>query len=189
MEQLWGATLAVPAERVQVVADGEEIAISGHVLRALYTPGHARHHIAFHDTRAGAVFTGDVGGIRLQGSTYVRPPTPPPELDVEAWDASIDRLRAVNAQTLYPTHFGPATGVSQHLDELQRRLHAWTEVVERERAAGATAEQIVAGLAAREDPVIRADSADADAVRAYEVAGGYEMNVAGILRYLAKRAG
>jgi glyoxylase-like metal-dependent hydrolase (beta-lactamase superfamily II) len=189
MESLWGNTVPVPGNRIQVVADDEQIDAPGQTLRAVYTPGHARHHVAFHDARGAAVYTGDVGGIRLQGSTYVRPPTPPPDIDVAAWDRSIARLRATNAQTLYLTHFGPATGVPAHLDELARRLHAWTAFVRRARDRGDAPDEIVALLSADEDPQISAVSAGADAVRAYEVAGAYEMNVAGLLRYLSKSAG
>ncbi|GAC1436818.1 MAG: MBL fold metallo-hydrolase [Chloroflexota bacterium] len=184
MEELWGTTLPVPAEQVQVVEDGEEIVVPGHVLSALYTPGHARHHVAYHDRAAGALFAGDVGGVRLQGSTYVRPPTPPPDLDLAAWDASIERLASLDLRTLYLTHFGPCGGVPAHLAELHRRLHEWSEVIRAALAGGATPDAIARDLAAREDPAIRAQSSGDDVARAYDLASNYEMTVAGYCRYL-----
>ncbi len=188
METLWGITVPVPAQQVQVVQDDEHITVAGRDLRALYTPGHARHHIAYHEPRRQAIFTGDVAGIRLPNSTYVRPPTPPPDLDVEAWDASIDRLREVVPRTLYLTHCGPSVDADTHLVMLRERIHAWRDLIEEAMATGATTEAIVAQLAAREVPLIQAQTTDPGAATAYELAANYAMSVAGFQRYLTKRA-
>ena len=83
-----------------------ELVVGERTLRALYTPGHATHHVAFHDPARSVIFTGDVGGVRLENSSYVRPPTPPPDLNLEDWSASIERLRALRPQTLYLPHYG-----------------------------------------------------------------------------------
>jgi glyoxylase-like metal-dependent hydrolase (beta-lactamase superfamily II) len=74
METLWGTILPVPAERLVSVHDGEEIPIPGSTLRVLETPGHARHHHAYLDVNSGLLFTGDIGGVRMPGIQYVRPP-------------------------------------------------------------------------------------------------------------------
>ncbi|MDB4915911.1 MAG: beta-lactamase domain protein, partial [Gemmatimonadetes bacterium] len=87
MDRLWGAFEPCPPDRVVVMADGDELDCGARTLVALHTPGHASHHIAFHDVARRSIFTGDVGGVRLEGASYVRPPTPPPDIDVEAWHA------------------------------------------------------------------------------------------------------
>ncbi len=190
MDALWGTTLPVPAAQVQVVADGEGIAVGGRTLRAHYTPGHARHHVAYHEQATGSLYTGDVGGVRLPGSAYVRPPTPPPDLDLAAWDASIELLLALDPRTLYLTHFGPFTGDAEaHLRGLGRRLHAWRDLIAAALDRGASPEAIAREMAAHEDPTIREQSAGTEAAEAYELASNYLMNIGGYLRYLAKQDG
>ncbi|HET6763513.1 MAG TPA: MBL fold metallo-hydrolase, partial [Longimicrobiaceae bacterium] len=121
MDALWGPMLPVPADRIDARSD-VAVKAGGRTLMALDTPGHAGHHLAFHDAEAALVFTGDVAGVRLPGCTHVRPPTPPPEFDPELWRSSIARLRSTGAGRLLLTHFGGFGDAERHLDELQGRL-------------------------------------------------------------------
>jgi glyoxylase-like metal-dependent hydrolase (beta-lactamase superfamily II) len=95
MDELWGETCPVPEDRLVVLSGGEELEAAGGVLAAHYTPGHACHHLAYLEPDSGALFAGDVAGIRLPGQSYVRPPTPPPEIDLEAWVRSIEEIRQI----------------------------------------------------------------------------------------------
>ena len=122
MDDLWGETVPAPEDRVVSLADGETIAVGGRVLTALFTPGHASHHVAYWDAVAGALFTGDVGGVRVAGTTYVCPPTPPPDLDLEAWAESVARMRSLAPRRLYLTHGGPFDDVEAHLGQLLPNL-------------------------------------------------------------------
>mgnify|MGYP003347814920 CR=1 FL=1 len=92
MEVLWGDIAPVPASRVVTVRDGDRAVVGTRRLEVAYTPGHAVHHVSFLDAETGTAFVGDVAGIRT-GGTYVRPPTPPPDIDVDAWFASVSRIR------------------------------------------------------------------------------------------------
>jgi glyoxylase-like metal-dependent hydrolase (beta-lactamase superfamily II) len=85
MEELWGETRPVPKDRIEILEDGRETEAAGGIIVAHDTPGHAYHHLAYLEPDSGALFAGDVAGIRLPGQSYVRPPTPPPEIDVEDW--------------------------------------------------------------------------------------------------------
>jgi glyoxylase-like metal-dependent hydrolase (beta-lactamase superfamily II) len=78
MEELWGEARPVPEDRISILKDEEETQAAGGVLVAHYTPGHAYHHFAYLEPESGALFAGDVAGIRLPGQSYIRPPTPPP---------------------------------------------------------------------------------------------------------------
>ena len=109
------------------LAGGERIAAGGRDLEVAYTPGHASHHVSFFDQAAGVAFVGDTGGIRRGAGTYILPPTPPPDIDLEAWRASADRILAWDPDTLFLTHFGPFRGVRPHFQELFDRLDAWSE--------------------------------------------------------------
>jgi glyoxylase-like metal-dependent hydrolase (beta-lactamase superfamily II) len=186
MDLLWGAFEPCPAERVVILADGDEIACGGRTLSALHTPGHASHHIAFHDVDRHTVFTGDVGGVRLDAVPYVRPPTPPPDIDVGAWHASVDRLRALRPRALDLTHFGRFDDVDRHLDELMRRLDGWTAWVSAAVRNGATREQMVTGLQNESNTEIVAQTGDPSLVDAYELATPTGMTVDGLTRYLRR---
>lgn len=184
MQEMWGTMLPVAPGRIRALDDGEAVRVGGRALAALETPGHAAHHLAFHDADAGLVFTGDVGGIRLDGARHVRPPTPPPEVDTPAWLASIGRLRAVRPRMLLPTHFGGITDVEWHLDDLAARLADWTR-----QAAGYTDRlALAAALRGEADAGLLAATGDAELVRRYAASIPYEMMAAGLLRQEQVRA-
>ena len=125
MDRLWGEFLAVPAVNVRALAGGKTIEAGGRRLEVAYTPGHASHHVCYLDQSGGVAFTGDTAGIRRGSGAYVMPPTPPPDIDLETWRASLDVLRAWDANTLFVTHFGPWQGARAHLDEMGERLADW----------------------------------------------------------------
>ncbi|HEX2295223.1 MAG TPA: MBL fold metallo-hydrolase, partial [Actinomycetota bacterium] len=100
MESLWGGIDPVPADRLVEVGDGDTIDLGSTALRAIETPGHARHHHAYLDEAGGTLFYGDALGVRLPDVGVIRPATPPPEFDLEAAIASIGRIRDAAAERL-----------------------------------------------------------------------------------------
>jgi glyoxylase-like metal-dependent hydrolase (beta-lactamase superfamily II) len=187
MDELWGEARPVPEERLVVLGDGEEIGAAGGRLVAHDTPGHAYHHLAYLEPDSGSLFAGDVAGIRLPGQSYVRPPTPPPEIDVEAWVRSIENIRKMAPVTLHPTHFGSYEDVDRHLSELEQRLQDWLLFVEGRSHEGASREEISEELRTKGDAEMLAEGADPEESERYDLAGNYEMLTAGILRYVEKR--
>ena len=187
MEELWGETRPVPEDRLVVLGDGEEIGVAGGRLVAHDTPGHAYHHLAYLEPDSGALFAGDVAGIRLPGQSYVRPPTPPPEIDVEAWMRSIEKIRGLGPRTLHPTHFGSYDDVNRHLSELEQRLQDWLLFVEGQVDEGASQEEISEELGIKGDAEMLAAGAQPEESGHYDLAGNYEMLTAGIVRYVEKR--
>jgi len=187
MDELWGEARPVPEERLVVLGDGEEVGAAGGRLVAHDTPGHAYHHLAYLEPESGSLFAGDVAGIRLPGQSYVRPPTPPPEIDVEAWVRSIENIRKMAPVTLHPTHFGSYEDVDRHLSELEQRLQDWLLFVEGRSHEGASREEISEELRTKGDAEMLAEGADPEESGRYDLAGNYEMLTAGILRYVEKR--
>jgi glyoxylase-like metal-dependent hydrolase (beta-lactamase superfamily II) len=187
MDELWGEARPVPEERLVVLGDGDEIEAAGGRLVAHDTPGHAYHHLAYLEPDSGSLFAGDVAGIRLPGQSYVRPPTPPPEIDVEAWVRSIEKIRKIAPSTLHPTHFGRYEDVDRHLSELEQRLQAWLLFVEGRTNEGASREEISEELRVKGDEEMLAEGAAPEESGRYDLAGNYEMLTAGILRYVEKR--
>jgi len=131
MQRLWGEFLPVPESRVRVLAGGETIAAGGRELTVAYTPGHAVHHVSYFDRSGRIAFVGDTAGIRRGNSVYVMPPTPPPDVDLEAWRASADRILAWDPDTVFLTHFGPVHGARPHFEQLFERLADWSRIVRR----------------------------------------------------------
>ena len=131
MDLLWGAVLPVPAARVKVLHGDERLLVGGRELEVAQTPGHASHHVSYFDRSSGVAFVGDTAGIRRGTGSYVLPPTPPPDIDLEAWRVSADRILAWEPDTLFLTHFGPFRGAGTHFQEMFERLDTWSGLVRR----------------------------------------------------------
>jgi glyoxylase-like metal-dependent hydrolase (beta-lactamase superfamily II) len=101
--------------------------LGGRRLEVAYTPGHASHHVSYFDAHSGSAFVGDTAGVRL-GSPHVLPPTPPPDVDVPAWGASVDRITAWKPSRLFLTHFAGVNEPEAHLETLSTRLAFYKDV-------------------------------------------------------------
>lgn len=128
MDRLWGEFAAVPREKVVALSGGERLPFGGHPVEVCDAPGHASHHVAYYDTTTGILFAGDTGGIRVGQTPYVLPPTPPPDIDIEMWLASLDRFRQWAPSGVFVTHFGLHRDAGRHLDWLAEELGAWQRV-------------------------------------------------------------
>ncbi|MDX6380703.1 MAG: hypothetical protein QOI57_1727 [Rubrobacteraceae bacterium] len=187
MDELWGEVRPVSEDRLVKLEGGEEIEAAGGLLTAHYTPGHAYHHLAYFEPQSGTLFTGDVGGVRLPGQSYVKPPTPPPEVDIEAWKGSIETIRKLEPKVLCPTHFGSYEDVERHLSELEQRLQDWLLLVEERMDEGRSQEDIAEELEAKGDAEMLREGADPEDAERYELAANYEMLVAGLMRYVSRQ--
>lgn len=131
MGRLWGDVRPVPAANVRALAGGETLTIAGRELRVAYTPGHASHHVSYFDVASRIAFVGDTAGIRRGSGRYVLPPTPPPDIDLDQWRESKDRILAWDPDALFLTHFGLHQGARQHFQALFEHLGEWTRIVRR----------------------------------------------------------
>ncbi len=118
MQRLWGEVLPVPEANLRPLSGGERVL----GFDVAYTPGHASHHVCYMHAESGRAFVGDVAAVRIPPADFVLPPTPPPDIDVEAWEASIELVRAWDASSLGLTHFGAVDDPGPHLDLAGRRL-------------------------------------------------------------------
>jgi glyoxylase-like metal-dependent hydrolase (beta-lactamase superfamily II) len=171
MDRLWGEFLPVPERNLHDLRGGEKLEGGFEVA---YTPGHAVHHVSY--LHAGTAFVGDVGGVRIGDASVTIPPTPPPDIDIEAWHESIDRVSAWSPERLAMTHFGASEDVARQLEELGRRLDEWAELARTHDQAGfiaAVHEEI-----SRKAPELAAT---------YEQAAAADQLYAGLARYWRKR--
>jgi glyoxylase-like metal-dependent hydrolase (beta-lactamase superfamily II) len=165
-DTLWGELAPVPEANVHVAGD-ETLGLA-----TFPTPGHASHHVCYLDGE-GTLYAGDAAGVRIQPSRFVLPPTPPPEVDLEAWDRTIDEILARRPERLALIHFGVADDPQRHLTELRERLHEWAGRVR----DGATEEEFSAAAAADLGPERPA----------YDQAMPFWQSYAGLKRYWEKR--
>lgn len=128
LERLWGEVLPVPERNLRVLSGGERL-FDGR-FDVAYTPGHASHHVSYLHGRT--AFIGDVGGVRIMPETLTIPPTPPPDIDIEAWHASIDQILRWKPQRLAMTHFGANDDIGEQLADLAERLDSWAALVHTE---------------------------------------------------------
>jgi glyoxylase-like metal-dependent hydrolase (beta-lactamase superfamily II) len=131
MDRLWGDFLPVAPDRVRALKGEERIRAGGRNLEVAYTPGHASHHVTYFDPSTRVAFVGDTAGIRRQGRDHVMPPTPPPDIDLDAWRVSEDRILSWDPDTLFLTHFGPFHGARVHFQDMTERLALWSRIVRR----------------------------------------------------------
>jgi glyoxylase-like metal-dependent hydrolase (beta-lactamase superfamily II) len=122
MDQLWGEFLPVPQDNLRVLSGGERVMAADRECEVAYTPGHASHHVSFLDRSSGVAFVGDTAGIRTGADLFVMPPTPPPDIDIDAWKASVALIDRWGAETLFVTHFGPHGDPAIHLANLVEHL-------------------------------------------------------------------
>jgi glyoxylase-like metal-dependent hydrolase (beta-lactamase superfamily II) len=174
MDRLWGEMVPVPERNIRELHGGERLL--GGAFEVAYTPGHASHHVSY--LHGDTAFVGDVAGVRIPPATMTIPPTPPPDIDVEAWHESIERIAAWSPARLERTHFGESADASAELGELGRRLDEWAE-----RVRGQELDEFVAGV---RDEVER--GAGASLVAQYTQAAPPDQLYMGLERYWRKRA-
>jgi glyoxylase-like metal-dependent hydrolase (beta-lactamase superfamily II) len=188
MERLWGEIAPVPAANVHALKGGEVLRIAGAEVRVAYTPGHASHHVSFFDASSGTAFVGDTGGIRVGTPLLVIPPTPPPDIDVAAWDASLDLIRAWEPQRVFLTHFGGFDQPLEHLADLQERLHQAASDVQSLLADESLDDtQRQARFVARAMRTFQERLPDEDWVQRYQLAVPLDHCWQGLVRYWRKQ--
>jgi glyoxylase-like metal-dependent hydrolase (beta-lactamase superfamily II) len=184
LDSLYGRLTPTPADRVHVLADGEQISVSSNrTLTTVDSPGHAKHHLALHDSDSGILFAGDAVGVRLPDVGILRPATPPPDFDLDQALTSLQRFAARRPAGIALAHFGLVPDPVEILDEAQGTLRRWAEVAEGAWRQGsdiaeALAEEFGAELEGT-DPANR---------EKLETLNGIHSNAAGFRRWLEKRA-
>ncbi len=183
LDSLYGRLDPTPPERLQVLGDGEEVEVGpGRTLVAVDSPGHAKHHLGFHDSMSGVLFAGDAVGVKLPDGGVLRPATPPPDFDLEQALTSLATFAARRPSTIALAHYGLLEHPEELLAEANETLRAWAETAEKAYREGS---DIAAALSERFDPLL----GDIDAVHKekLETLNGVHSNAAGFRRWLEGR--
>jgi glyoxylase-like metal-dependent hydrolase (beta-lactamase superfamily II) len=189
MRSLYGAMLPVPEERLRAVTDGDRIPLGGRSLSVLHTPGHASHHVALHDDASGAMFTGEAIGSYLPWASCFRPALPPPEVDIEAALASIERIVERRPTILLTSHFGPVPDADEACARAADRIRVWAQEVRTvlEADADAPEDVVTQALSRRARREFETDAGRPFEPERYDALGSIRMNAQGLTRYWRKR--
>ena len=179
--QFYGDMKPVPDDRLISIDDGDRFDLGdGYAIDVLDTPGHAPHHASFYEPKTKGLFTGDALGIYRPHLAGFQMTTPPPAFHLEDWLTTHDRLRGLDLDWLYFTHFGPHQDPSGLIDEHERLLREWVAAV------GQALDELDDEQAVKDRFVEQADPALKEAYGAEGLRAEVEMNVTGVLLYLTK---
>ncbi len=172
---LWGEVVPIPQENIRAIVGGETLFDDFEVA---YTPGHASHHVSYFHRPSGVAFVGDVAGVRIPPSRITIAPTPPPDIDVEAWHSSLDAIAAWNPTALALTHFGVVEDAQEQIAAVRVALDGQAEM-----ARTLSEEEFVAEMGVRQGR-----GEDPETAAFFEQAAAKAQLWAGLTRYWQKRA-
>jgi glyoxylase-like metal-dependent hydrolase (beta-lactamase superfamily II) len=184
LDSLYGRLDPTPAERITVLEDGDTIDIGpGRQLVTVDSPGHAKHHLALHDTESGILFAGDAVGVRLPEAGIIRPAAPPPDFDLDLAVNSLHRFRDRSPAGVALAHYGLLPDPLAMLEEAEEILRQWAGVAERAWQDGRDIAQAL--QAAFGDDLTGTDPAAREKM---ETLNGIHSNAAGFRRWLDTRS-
>jgi len=186
MDTLWGKMEGIPTDNLKIMEHDEVVNIGNHTFTALHTPGHAKHHIAW--LSKDTIFTGDVAGVKIEGGPVV-PPCPPPDINLEDWNHSIDLILARNPNRLVLTHFGEEQNPNIHMKELKEILNDWALWIKAKWEEGLSNEAITPLFMEYTSAQLKSRGVSDHGVKLYEAANPSWMSVAGLVRYWKKKLG
>jgi len=187
INRLFGDTLPVPAQNLQILEGGESFTIGARQIDVDYTPGHASHHVSYFDQTEGIAFVGDTAGVRIANHPYIMPATPPPEVDLAQWERSLTAILARHPRKLFLTHFGFAEDPEKHVEVFRERLGAWNSSAEeilRGIPDNSQAQAAFIAIARREI----SQYVPAEEVEQYAFAAGIDFSFLGLARHIRARA-
>ena len=124
----YGEAVPIDKDRVYEAQDGERFNLGdGTVIEAVYSPGHAPHHLCFFEPARQILFSGDATGALLDGQLYCT--TTPPSFDLGISLQTIDRLRAMHPKRIFYAHFGPGEDPDRLLKAYADLLKRWTDSI------------------------------------------------------------
>ncbi|MBV9660349.1 MAG: MBL fold metallo-hydrolase [Acidimicrobiales bacterium] len=185
LDSLYGRLDPTPAERIHVLADGEAIQIgAGRELITIDSPGHAKHHLALHDSESGVLFAGDAVGVRLPDLGVLRPATPPADFDLDQAVTSLRKFADCAPHGVALAHYGLLPEPIEMLQEAEDTLRHWAETAERAWRAGQDiAEALSKEFGANQDGIAEEHRAK------LETLNGIHSNAAGLKLWLEKTKG
>jgi glyoxylase-like metal-dependent hydrolase (beta-lactamase superfamily II) len=185
LDSLYGRLTPTETDRIHVLCDGEELVLGpGRSLTTVDSPGHAKHHLALHDSLSGILFVGDAVGVRLPDAGVLRPATPPPDFDLDQAINSLHRFVDRRPEALALAHYGLVPRAAEVLEEAEQTLRNWASVAQ---GAWRRGEDIASAL--EREFAGNLEGVDRAHREKLETLNGVHSNAAGFRRWLERRSG
>lgn len=185
MDSLWGTLKAIPDNQLVTVEHEGIIDLGATQLKAYHTPGHAKHHIAWQ--LGSDLFTGDVAGVAINHGPVI-PPCPPPDINIEDWEASLKIVESIEeVETYYLAHFGEITDITNHIGKLRSSIASYAAFFKPLYEAGKTVEEILPAFTAFVEEYLVSHGMPREDAIAYEAANPSYMSATGLMRYWTKK--
>ena len=123
----YGQPEPIADDRLVTASEGMIIDLGGIKLEVFLTPGHAAHHLSFFDRQRKRLFAGEAVGINFPGIGS-RPATPYP-FDLRQAIASLDKLIALQPETIYYAHVGYSNNALDKMLAFKKQLLRFGRVI------------------------------------------------------------
>ena len=185
LEYLWGNVEGIAEAQVITVEEGTQLKFGREQFVVLYTPGHAQHHNAYWLKSEQTAFVGDLAGVRIPGGP-ITPPCPPPDIHLELWKESLEKIRALKLASLHLTHFGRVDQPIDAINTLEECLFSWADWIRQRMLEGKSEAQIVPEFEDFTRQKLIEAGTPQEVLAIYEQADPAFMSVAGLVRYWQK---
>ncbi len=183
LKKNWGEIKPIPLENIKKLNDGADIKIDkNRIIKALYSPGHAKHHYSFYDEISGTIFMGDTLGLIYPHGDFVQPNLPPPDFDKEVLFSTLEHIEKLDLKQVAIAHFGIHTNPYELINNAKESIDLWLQFIDnlpdltQKEASDRLVEWLVANY--------KSLNIDDKTISNYIGNGNFEMQINGVRNYL-----
>ena len=185
LKKNWGEIKPIPLENVKTLNDGADINLAkNRNLKAIYSPGHAKHHYTFYDAFSGTIFMGDTLGLIYPHGSFVQPNLPPPDFDQEILFETLNKIEKLNLNQLAIAHFGIHKNPYELITSAKQSIEDWISFINKVKnlSNDEASNDLVKWLTRNYESL----GIDNKTIKNYIGNGNFVMQVDGIRNYLNK---
>ena len=186
LKKNWGEIKPIPLENIKSLNDGEDIKLDkNRNLKALYSPGHAKHHYTFYDEYSGTLFMGDTLGLIYPHGDFVQPNLPPPDFDKKILFESLDNIEKLDLNQLAIAHFGIHKNPYKLIRNAKESINNWIDFINKlpNLSDKKASEELVNWIKTNYQSL----GIDEVTINNYVGTGNFEMQINGVRTFLNNR--
>jgi glyoxylase-like metal-dependent hydrolase (beta-lactamase superfamily II) len=186
LKKNWGEIKPIPLENIKSLNDGADIKLDkNRNLKALYSPGHAKHHYTFYDEYSGTLFMGDTLGLIYPHGDFVQPNLPPPDFDKKILFESLDNIEKLDLNQLAIAHFGIHKNPYKLIRNAKESINNWIDFINKlpNLSDKKASEELVNWIKTNYQSL----GIDEVTINNYVGAGNFEMQINGVRTFLNNR--
>ena len=186
LKKNWGEIKPIPIDNIKSLNHGSDIKLElNRNLKALYSPGHAKHHYSFYDEFSGTLFMGDTLGLIYPHGDFVQPNLPPPDFDKEILFKTLDSFEKLEINQLAIAHFGIHKNARELIQDAKESIEKWISFISNiENLSNDEASNELLKWLSRNYESLGIDN---ETIKNYIGNGNFSMQVEGIRNYLSKK--